>query len=304
VSESAKPRWEGTQRGGRLGNLFIVMMVRTRFGRAVAPFFLFWTALYFLVAAPKARSASFDLARRVGRGDTLASRLRFAFMHFSTYGATLFDRMAMLSSTEDLFRFDKHGEEAIAAALESGRGAVLLASHFGNWELMAQCLTGLSAPTTMVMYDGVQPQVKEALSKLAEKRSFEVLFTDGGPVSAAGILSALNRGHLVGMMADRTLAGRSVGARFLGDVAQFPVGPYSIAAAARVPTFQVFAVRRGRGRYSFHGFPMGVLQYRDRRRKNDDFERWAGVFAQRLEEFTREHPEQWGNFFDFWMEGP
>lgn len=300
MSERTRLGWEGRQRGGRLGNRFFVVLAGSRLGRAISPFFLFWVALYFLVAAPKPRRVSFDLARRVGRGGTWPARLCFAYRHFFAYGWILFDRMAILAGGEDLFRFERHGEERIVAALESGRGALLLTSHLGNWELMAQCLSGLRARTTLVMYDGVQASVKEALRELAARRSFDVLFTDGGPAAAAGILAALERGHLVGMMADRTFAGRGVDVPFLGGVIELPVGPYVIGAAARAPAFQVFAIRQGRDRYAFHGIPLGTLEYTDRRKKDEDLLRWARSFAERLEDFTRRHPEQWGNFYDFW----
>ena len=296
----AAPQWEGKRRGGRLGNGFFVVLTRTAVGRALAPFFLFWVALYFLVAVPKTRRVSFDLARRVGRGESALGRLSFAFRHFYTYGAMLIERMALLGGGEELFEIEKHGEESIREGLEEGRGVLLLSSHLGNWEAMAQCLSCIDAPVTLVMYDGVQPQVKAALESLARERSFDVLYTDGGPVSAAGILSALRQGRIVGMMADRTLAGRGVKLPFLGGLADFSVGPYSIAAASRAPVVQVFAMRIASYRYAFHGFSMGVMEYRDRRRKDEDFERWGARYAERLEEFTRRYPHQWGNLYPFW----
>lgn len=296
------PRWEGKRRGGKLGNRFFLRLATSRPGRACTPFFLFWVVLYFLVAAPAGRRASFDLARRVGRGRTAWQRLRFAFGHYYTYGAMLIERMSLLGAGEELFQIEKFGEEGIREAVEAGAGALLFTSHVGSWETMAQCLSCIEAQVTLVMYDGVQPQVKAALEELSAKRSFDVLYTDGGPTSAAGILAALSRGHIVGMMADRTLAGRGVTLPFLGGEAVFPVGPYSIAAASGAPAFQVFAMRRAPYEYQFHAFPFGKLAYENRRNKNADFERWGRAFATRLEEFTRAWPQQWGNLYDFWKE--
>lgn len=299
---AVKPKWEGKRRGGKLGNRFFVALTTSGFGRACTPFFLFWTVLYFLIADEKGRRVSFDLARRVGRGATALQRLRFAFGHFYVYGAMLIERMALLAGGEGLFQIEKFGEEGIRAAVEAGRGVVLLTSHLGNWEAMAQCLSCIDAPVTLVMYDGVQPRVKQALEELSARQSFDVLYTDGGPTSAAGILAALSAGRIVGMMADRTLAGRGVELPFLGGRAEFPVGPYSIAAASGAPAFQVFAMRSKPYTYEFHAFPFGRLVYENRRKKGADFERWGLCFAARLEEFTRAWPEQWGNFYEFWKE--
>ncbi|MFT7670049.1 MAG: putative LPLAT superfamily acyltransferase [Planctomycetota bacterium] len=297
-----KPKWEGKRRGGHLGNAFFVLISSSRIGRFVTPFFLFWVVIYFLFFAPNGRRVSFDLARRVGCGDRPLGRLRFSYRHFYVYGAMLVERMAMLSEGDTPFTIEKEGEELIREGLEAGKGALLLTSHLGNWEAMAQCLSCIDAPVTLVMYDGVQPQVKKALEELSARRSFEVLYTDGGPASAAGILAALGRGSIVGVMADRTFAGRGVDQHFLGGEALFPVGPYSLAAASSAPVFQVFAIRTSPFSYKFSAFAFGQLRYTNRRRKNEDFERWSGEFATRLEEFTRRHPEQWGNLYDFWKE--
>jgi len=299
---AAERRWEGRRRGGRLGNAFFARASRSAIGRALTPFCLFWTVLYFLAFAPCGRRVSFDLARRVGRGGSLLAGLRFSFRHFYVYGAMLIERLALLGGQEDCFRIDKVGEEGMRAALEEGKGLLLLTCHLGNWEVMAQCLSCIDAPVTLVMYDGVQPRVKAALEELSQARSFDVLYTDGGPASAAGILAALRRGSIVGMMADRTLAGRGVELDFLGGRATFPVGPYTIAAASGAPAFQAFAIRRAPYAYEFSAFPWGELRYTDRRRKEADLEQWAGVFAERLEDFTRRHPEQWGNLYEFWLE--
>lgn len=268
----------------------------------MTPFFMSWVVLYFLIFDSKGRRVSFDLARRVGRGANAFARLRFAARHFYVFGAMLIERLALLANGEELFRIEKSNEEAIRAGLEEGKGALLLTCHLGNWEAMAQCLSCIEAPVTLVMYDGVQPKVKEALEDLSAKQSFEVLYTDGGPTAAAGILAALNRGSIVGLMADRTFAGRGVDLPFLGGLATFPVGPYSIAAASGAPVFQVFAIRTAGYAYEFSAFAMGHLKYTNRRNKQADFERWGAEFAGRLESFTRRHPEQWGNFYDFWKE--
>ena len=302
TSDPARPNWEGKRRGGKFGNRFFLRLSTSPVGRAVTPFFLFWVVLYFLAAAPTGRRASFDLARRVGRGGSAWARLRFAFGHYFTYGAMLVERMALLGQGEELFETERFGEEEIRAAAEAGDGALLLTSHLGNWETMAQLLSCIDAPVTLVMFDGVQPGVKAALEELSRERSFDVLYTDGSPAAAAGILAALSKGHLVGMMADRLLAGRGVRLPFLGGEAVFPVGPFSVAAASKAPVFQVFAMRRGPYRYDFQAFPMGRLEYANRRRKQADFERWIAEYAARLEEFTRADPWQWGNFYDFWEE--
>jgi len=296
-------RWSGRERGGRLGHLFFAFLVRHG-GLALTPFFVFWVALYFVVAAPEGRRASFDLADRVGRGGTLLRRLRFALRHFYTFGTLLVDRFAILGGQVDRYRFREHGRPIMEDAAREGNGIVLVTAHIGNWTIMGHLLDDLGKTVTLVMHDAIQPEMRETMEKLARGRAFRVLHTDGSPASAAEIMEALERGEFVGMMGDRLLAGEGVAVDFLGGRARFPVGPYAIAASAGVPVIHVFGTRSGSRRYDFHARSVGVLRYADRRRKAPELARWAQDFAATLEGLVRAQPEQWGNLYPFWEPAP
>jgi predicted LPLAT superfamily acyltransferase len=300
VSERA---WSGQTRGGRLGNLFYLQLIRFG-GLSLAPFFLFWTSLYFLLAAPEGRRHSFDLARRLGLGATLPQRVRFAFRHFFTFGSLLLDKVAILNGLVDRYEFEFVDEDLIARELARGKGAILVTAHLGNWEIMGHLLTRLDVPVTLVMYDGVSPKLRETLDRMCEGRSFRVLYTDGSAASAAAIIAALREGGIVGMMGDRIFEGRSVEVELCGGTAALPVAPYVVAVAAGAPLLHVFAVRTGRRRYRFSASNQGALRYANRRDKETDLRRWAGIFAGHIEESLRAHPHQWGNFFSFWSTRP
>ncbi len=298
VQQSQTPQWTGRARGGRFGNRFFALLVKR--ARWMTPWFLFWVSLYFLVAAPAARRVSFQLARRVGRGRWFWSRLVFAYRHFFTFGNLLLDRIEILGGRAERYRFEFDGEDHIREALALGRGVILVTGHLGNWEAMGHLLTRLQAPVCLIMYDGVQPALKATMEKLAAGRSFRVIYSDGSPNTAAAVLAALRSGAIVGMMGDRTLRGEGVAVELLGGTAEFPTAPYVLAAAAGAPLMHVFALRAGSRSYRFVGFPAQQLSYASRRDKQRDLQRWAGEFAQRLEQKTRDLPWQWGNFFPIW----
>lgn len=298
---SDRPTWTaGRTRGGRFGIPFFALLCRLgRPGLLLIPWCLAWVALWFLVAAPAARRASFELARRLGRRP-----LPFAWRHFYAYGRLLVERMLLLHGREDLFELEVVGEEEIRAALAQGKGAVLVAAHLGSWEAMGHLLQRrLGAPVTVVMSDAVAPAPGGAQAALEAGRDYRALVTDGSPAAAAGIMAALEQGHLVGMMGDRAYAGRTVSLPFLGGRASFPVGPYAVAAAAGAPLLHVHAVRTGRRRYRFQAWPQGPLVWSGRAGREADLTRWAGAYAARLEEALRAHPDQWGNFYPFWDPG-
>jgi predicted LPLAT superfamily acyltransferase len=266
----------------------------------VIPFFLFWVVFYFLLAAPAARRASAELAVRLGIGATWWQRWRFGFKHFWSFGRLQLDRVLFLQGRADLFEITFAGEELLRRALAAGRGVMLVTAHLGNWEALAERLTRLQTPVNVVMHDGVQPRLRATLEELTKGRHAKVLWTDGSPATAAGIVAALRRNEIVGMMGDRRFAGRGVLVTFLGGAVELPIGPFAAAAVAEAPVFYVFAVRAGPYRYAFHGLEAGCPAYGSRRSRQQDHRRWAQGYADRLEEFTRRFPEQWGNLFPFW----
>jgi predicted LPLAT superfamily acyltransferase len=222
ATDDPRGRWAGRERGGRFGNRFFAFLVR-RGGLRLTPFFVFWVALYFLVAAPRARRASFELADRVGRGGGLFRRLWFAWRHLYTFGTLLIDRSAILGGQTRGYTFTEHGKEIL---LEHGRagGVVLVTAHLGSWSVMGHLLRDAGKPVTLVMHDAVQPRMRRAMEELTRGRAFRILYTEGSPDSAARILDALRAGELVGIMGDRCLAGEGAAVPFLGGTAS--VLPY------------------------------------------------------------------------------
>jgi predicted LPLAT superfamily acyltransferase len=272
-----------------------------RGGLGVAPFFLFWTSLYFLViGSPEGRRHSFALARRLGLGESALARWRFAFRHFHGFATLLLDRVAILNGLARRYTFQFEREEEIVRALGEGKGVLLVTAHLGSWEVMGHLLERLKTPVTLVMYDGAPPALRATLERLSAGRSFRVLYTDGSPTSAAGILEALRRGEIVGMMGDRVFKGRALAADFCGAPAQFPLAPYALAVASGAPLLYVIALCTGKRRYELRATPTPPHRYADRRKKGADHARWVQAFAANLERELRAHPHQWGNFFDFW----
>jgi predicted LPLAT superfamily acyltransferase len=266
----------------------------------VAPWFLLYVALYFVLFAPAARRASGELARRVGRGSTAVGRWWFCFRQFFAFGQLQVDRVALLGGHRSLFAVRSVGREHLRAALAEGRGAILVTAHLGNWEVLAQTLSGTGARVTLVMHDGVAPQLRATLEALSRGRAFRVLFNDGSPAAAAAVLAALRAGDVVGLMGDRVQAGEAAAVDLLGAPAPFPVGPYALAAVSGAPLLHVFTERLGFRRYQVTAFPPQTLRFTGRRRRREDLARWAQAFATRLEPFLRRRPEQWGNLYSLW----
>ncbi|KTG16930.1 MULTISPECIES: hypothetical protein [unclassified Guyparkeria] len=136
---------------------------------------------------------------------------------------------------------DMPGFEAIEAAIETGRGAILLAPHIGNWEL-GGLATAARTPTT-VMYRPPREPALEAL--LIEVRSR--CGADMAPANLRGVrqaLRALKRGELVAILPDQAPRhGEGVLAPFFGHPALTMTLIRTLSRRTGAPAFTGWAER-------------------------------------------------------------
>ena len=89
-------------------------------------------------------------------------------------------------------------------------------------------------------------------------------------------------------------------APFLGDPAPFPVGPWLLANALKIPVVLCFGVYRGGNRYELTFEPFADTVEFPRERREAALQACVNAYAERLEAQVRNAPYNWFNFYDFW----
>ncbi|PYM18282.1 MAG: hypothetical protein DMD81_06395 [Candidatus Rokuibacteriota bacterium] len=185
------------------------------------------------------------------------------------------------------------GAEAVAALTG---GIVSITAHVGNWELAGRLLAAHSARRTHVV---VTPDEAPELERWVRRNGDGMRFVPRAhPGLGVELVAALRRGDVVALQGDRALGTRGdVSIPFFGREASFPIGPYVLARAARVPVVPAFCVLGPRHRYRVEiGRPIVV----ERGQEEAAARSWVGL----LEEIVRGYPTQWFNFFDVWTPRP
>jgi predicted LPLAT superfamily acyltransferase len=301
--ERTSPRgWSGRTRGGYVGNSIFVALIRY-IGPWCAYLLLVPVSFYYLFSAPKAVSASRDYLRRIdGGGGSWLATLCLIFKHFFSFGKSLIDRIAVTEGNPQGFEFLFHGEDHIRQALAEGKGVVIISAHCGNWQAAATLLGRLEVAVNMVAYEGEAAPLRR-FSPLTSGKAQVALISLEDPLAAGiQIMSALRRGEIVAMHADRALeASLTIQAPFLGAAASFPVGPFAVAAVSGAPLIHAFAMRISDYHYRFYAYPAEHLSFsRKHLERQEQMRSWVGLFAARLEETLRQYPLQWYNFYNFW----
>ena len=181
------------------------------------------------------------------------------------------------------------GIERVAAITA---GVVSVTAHVGNWDMAGRLLARVSARPTNVV---VAPEEAAALEPWVRRDGGGVRFVSRAhPTVSLGLMAALRRGEAVGMQGDRALGTRGDAVvDFFGRPAPFPIGPFRLAAAARVPVVPAFCTLGPDFRYAMTAHPPLVLT----RGSEEDALR---VWVRHLERLVEDRPTQWFNFFDIW----
>ena len=96
--------WKGKSRGGAVGNLIFVLMIKY-LGVRCAYMLLLLIVPYFVIFAPKATAAMWDFYHRRLKYNILKSAISIPF-HFYRFGQVLIDKTAMAMGLADRYSFD------------------------------------------------------------------------------------------------------------------------------------------------------------------------------------------------------
>lgn len=183
------------------------------------------------------------------------------------------------------------GGEHLSAALAGGEGALLVAGHFGNWELAATLATR-GYPVTFLVGEQHNRLVDGLMNRLRERLGVETVPLTG---SLLGVFRALRRNRIVALLSDQDAGRSGVFVDFLGLEASTPYGPGRLAAKTGAPLLPGVALRRGRARHELIVCPP-VAPPPEGVDDDEAVRHYTQGYTSVFEDFIRRHPEQY-----FWM---
>lgn len=172
--------------------------------------------------------------------------------------------------------------ETLTRALDEGRGALVVAAHFGCFEHIAALVAERGLAPAVVVRESYDPRLDCLVDRHRSERGIRVLHRGR---SRLGVLRALRQGRPVGLLPDLAPRVPSEDVGFLGRAAvRWPVGPSRLALRTGAPL--LVATLRPSGtncQYSLHferipSVPEASLSQRT---------------AARLDAAIREAPEHW-----------
>ncbi|HEX3478789.1 MAG TPA: hypothetical protein VHT91_27395 [Kofleriaceae bacterium] len=296
------PDWRHIPEAGTVLGIRLLVLLARVFGRRIAGGFLYLVALYYVIARGPVRRASRDYLRRVGQPATFGNAVR----HLHTFARVSLDRLFFFTGRWQPFRVEQKNHDRLVQAAQTGRGVLLLGAHLGSFEVMRSRARQFGVPINAVAdYSNAERVNRVARSLAPDVETRLISLADDSLGAMLAIRAAIDRGELVAMLGDRTMAGKPDAARvvmapFLGADAAFPAGPWLLAHALRCPVYFVAGVFTPPNHYALQ-FELLAEEVRlDRQDRAGSLAGYVRAYAAMLEAQVRSAPMNWFNFYDFW----
>lgn len=267
---------------------------------------LYPVVIYYWATRKVARQASLQYLRRLH-----ASRSVFAhepgarenLHHFLTFAQVILDKTLAMTGRYRTERVRFEGREALIERIQSGQGAVVATAHMGCIELcqcIAQQRPGLKL--NILVHTQHAQRFNRLMQRLAPDCSVQLLQVSEFDAGMAMLLAQkVAQGEFIAIAADRVPVhdSKTVAAQFLGYPAQFPCGPYVIAALLKCPLYFMGCVHEGDG-YAVQFIPIAQQIMLPRNNRQQALAVYAQTLALHMEQMLEKAPYDWFNFFPFW----
>lgn len=291
--------WDGKSRGGALGYLSFIYIIRL-FGLYAAYIILAGVVIYFIPFAPKATSSVWYFSRKILKNNRFISVI-FLYKNYFNLGVALIDKTAISAGKEQEFKFEFHESEEVKGILNNKRGAIIIGAHFGNWEVGAPFFDKYGKEMKVVMIDSEYKKIKTILEREKRIKNFSVIpITNDIFSTICKIRESLLEGAYISIQGDRlTSSNKNITMKFMGADAKFPLGPFTIASRFGFPVIFYYAIRDGFKRYSFHFSICSETCVNGK--VSVDEKHILNEYVNNLEKLVKKAPEQWYNYYKFWI---
>ncbi len=296
--------WRQRPERSNMAMLRVMTWISLRLGRRAARCVLYGIAAYFLLANAAARQASRAYLRRALPA-TVPVGWGKVFRHFLAFASCIHDRVYLINDRFKLFDITIHQEHLVAGLTADHKGVFLMGAHVGSFEVLRA--VGRRQPglrVAMVMYEENARKINATLQAINPAARQDIVPL-GHADSMLRVHELIETGSVVGMLADRCLNQDSTRpTSFLGESAEFPVGPFRMAAILRRPVLFMVGLYAGGNRYDIHFETLADFSAIPAGGREAAVQAAMTRYAELLEKHCRAAPFNWFNFFDFWQARP
>lgn len=302
--------WAQLKEGGSLLGMRILLFAHRFGGHFIFRIFLFPVICFYVIFRRQSYIASRTYLTRVHEhtGCFPVPRFWHTFLHFWSFGVAMLDKLSVWTGELTLDDVVLHDEGLIDDLIAEGKGALILISHLGNFEICQALSDRIPGFSLSVLHHTKHAEKFNRLLNQYRSSSpvkfFQVTELNMGVAMQLG--EKVSAGQFLAMSADRVAIANpasSVTLDFLGHPAPFPSGPFILGHVLQVPIITVFCIKEA-GRYNIYFETLwegGHVKHKERASVARSL---MQEYVGKLEYHCRNAPLQWYNFYSFWHRDP
>ncbi len=249
---------------------------------------------------PRGRRSMERNYRRVLRGASKREVRRTARRSLVNYCRYLVDFVRFPSLSGQQLSAAVLGDEsfkALDAALEKGKGALIVCMHFGNWDLGAGAAAARGYPLTVVAETFDDPRLDAMVTGARQRLGMSIIKMEkAGP----SLLRSLRRNGLLALLIDRPVPGDGVRVEFFGEEVEVPAGPARLALWSGAMVIPTAFARIDPLKPDVTTLTDFSLRYTPTGDETHDVREITQAIMRSHERFIRKHPDQWYMFREMW----
>lgn len=251
------------------------------------------------VSARFRRVADKNFQLAYGNSLTKGERSRLTQRVFQSFGRSLFEFLKAPSMSPEQIRAIVQADSyaRVEAVLARGKGMILIAAHFGNWELLARRAALEGYEFAVIARQSHDPEFNKITDGIRANGGYVVLPRGGSP---RAILQRLRQNGIVAILPDQK--SEDVFVPFFGHLAGTVAGPAVLSLKTGAGIIPMFCPRQPDGSYRVE-----ILPEIDTTPTGDteaDVHRIMADITQVIEEMVRRYPDQWLWLHDRWRVTP
>ncbi|NOX36271.1 MAG: lysophospholipid acyltransferase family protein [Calditrichaeota bacterium] len=215
------------------------------------------------------------------------------YRHFALM-ALEFLKMGRLTFAELEAMVELETPELFSNYRRQGKGLVMVSGHFGSWEIAgAYFATRWPHHATVIQKRQKNEWVDRHMASLRRRWNMDIVYVRH---AVRNCLKALEQRKLVGLLGDQDMGTRGVFVPFFGRLASTPPGAALLHLKSDAPLTFAYAIRVGPRRFRLGLIDLSLPEDERSGDLGADVETVTARYNQVLEQFVRQHPEQY-----FWM---
>jgi KDO2-lipid IV(A) lauroyltransferase len=180
------------------------------------------------------------------------------------------------------------GTENFDEALRRGKGAIVVAGHFGSWELMGAATCQRGYPVDFLVGEQRNILVDNLMNDYRKSMGIGIIKMG---VAAKGIIKALKNNRFVAMLSDQDAGNDGTVVNFFNRPASTPKGPAAFALKMDAPIIMGFIIRENEEKQKIIiEKPIFIDKSKN---KEDDIQSLTQAYTSMLEEYIRKYPDHW-----------